>query len=311
MTVTKPNIVSRIGRIPTGNHGGPRAAQPTHITDHHIVGDAIHAINRFEQAGQEASSTFIIGSDGTIYQELDIMTIPYTDSNMTSNRRAITIEHAGGHANYPYTEAMYKSSIHLHAWLKQQYGIPNSNILQHKQVTLPTRPTACAGGLNTDRIKKDSDTLLQGGSMSKDALTKEEVIELHYAYFIGGPGAGSGYEHVGQPLGKLIQDWKNSGYRKNVLDRYNAFDANVNTINALNRAVADLNAKIQTLTSNDDADKARIAELQAQSVALKKLSDDLQVQNNELVLEKDYATKTGNAFTRWLGEQLNKIIGKG
>jgi len=310
MAVTKPNIVSRIGRIPAGNHGGPRPAKPTHITDHHIVGDAQAAIGRFEQAGQEASSTFIIGSDGTIYQELDIMTIPYTDSNITSNRRAITIEHAGGHANVPYTEAMYKSSIHLHAWLKQEYGIPNANILQHKQVTLPTRPTACAGGLDTDRIKRDSDTLLQGGSMSKDALTKEEVIELHYAYFIGGPGTGYGYEHVGKPLEKLIHDWKNSGYRKNVLDRYYAFDKNVETINQLNRAVNDLNAQIQKLTSDDEADKSRIAELQSQSVALKQLADDLQTKNNELVLEKEYATKTGNAFTRWLGEQLNKILGR-
>lgn len=310
MAVPKPNIISRVGRIPSGNHGGARPAKPTHITDHHIVGDAGAAIGRFEQAGQEASSTFVIGSDGAIYQLLDIMTIPYTDSNYDSNRRSITIEHAGGHANVPYTEAMYQASIKLHAWLKETYGIPNSNIFQHKQVTLPSRPTACAGGLNTDRIKRDSDTLIQGGSMSKDALTKEEVIELHRAYFIGDPGTGYGYEHVNQPLGKLIQDWKNSQYRQNVLNRYNAFDANVNTINALNRAVSDLNAQIQKLTSDDDADKSRIAELQAQSVALKQLADDLQVKNNELVLEKDYATKTGNAFTRWLGEQLNKIIGK-
>lgn len=146
--------------------------------------------------------------------------------------------------------------------------------------------------------------------MSKDALTKEEVIELHYAYFIGGPGAGYGYEHVGKPLEKLIHDWKGSIYRKNVLDRYYAFDANVATINQLNTTVTQLNATIQKLTSDDDADKARIADLQAQADNAKKLADELQAQNNALVLEKDYANKTGNAFMQWLGEQLNKILGR-
>ena len=48
---------------------------------------------------------------------------------------------------------------------------------------------------------------MKGGSMSSDALTKEEVIVIHQAEFGGNPGSGYDYRHVGGPLGKLLADW--------------------------------------------------------------------------------------------------------
>ena len=157
MSVSKPAII-RIGGVPQTNYGGKRGIKPTHITDHHIVGDAGSAIAEARKPAREMSFTFTIGSDGRIYQLLELDEWPYTDGSSVSNRRAITIEHAGGHASVPYTEAMYNSSIHLHAWLRQEFGIPESNILRHQQVS--EKPTACPGGLDTERIKRGSTKLL-------------------------------------------------------------------------------------------------------------------------------------------------------
>lgn len=186
MAVSRPHIVNKIGIVPAGNHGGPRGIKPTHITDHHVVGDALAALAEAAKPSRQMSFTFTIGSDGTIYQALPIDIWPYTDGNATSNRRSITIEHAGGHPNVPYTEAMYASSIHLHAWLRQEYGIPEGNILRHQQVS--NSPTACPGGLDTNRIKAGSTAMLQGGgtvSYTPKAIPPE-IVAQHYSNFTNG-----------------------------------------------------------------------------------------------------------------------------
>jgi len=180
--VSRPNIVSLIGSIPATNFTASRGMKPTHTTLHHIVGDAGAAIARFRINGEQASSTFVIGSDGTIYQLLEISAWPYTDGNAASNRRSITVEHAGGHANVPYTAAMYKSAIHLQAWLRQEYGIPEANMQLHKNVS--DRATACPGGLDTDMIKRESTKLLNGEEMSKVTI---EVLRIVHSEMEGWP----------------------------------------------------------------------------------------------------------------------------
>lgn len=152
-------------------------------------------------------------------------------------------------------------------------------------------------------------------NVSVDKLSKEDVIEIHRAYFIGDPGAGYGWEHVGQPLSKIVADWKNSGYRQNVLNRYWAFDQNQKTINDLNVQISQMNQAIQKLTSDDATDKARIEELQAIANNTQKVVDDLTAKNNELADEAakmrgDYekADSAGKAFLLWLGQQLSKLI---
>lgn len=50
---------------------------------------------------------------------------------------------------------------------------------------------------------------------------------------------------------------------------------------------------------------------QADLDKLKKVADDANTKAAVLEQEKYEAEKTGNAFMRWLGEQLNKLTGKG
>jgi hypothetical protein len=303
MAVSAPRIIQVT--IPATNYARGRARAIDQITFHHIVGDAAAAIARFKINGEQASSTYVIASDGTIYQLVAEGDTPYTDGNFTSNSRSITIEHAGGHPNVPYTAAMYAASAHLVAWIRSRRNITRYE--RHRNVS--DKPTACPGTLNVEGIVDQSTKILQGGTMAVDSLSKEEVIEIHRAYFIGDPGTGYGYEHVGKPLSKIINDWKNSSYRQNVLNRYWAFDTNQKTIATLNAQVTDLNKMIQQLKGNDDADKKMIADLQKAADQAQALANDLQKKNDELALEKEQAVKTRNLFTRWIGDLINKISG--
>lgn len=175
--------------------------------------------------------------------------------------------------------------------------------------TKNTRPIAQAQQyINFDKwITEDN--------VSVDKLSKEDVIEIHRAYFLGDPGVGYGWEHVGKPLEIIVRDFKNSIYRKNVLDRYYAFDSNQKTINDLNVRINELNGIIQGLQGNDDADKAQIAKLQEIADNTQKTVDDLTAKNNQLATEAaqmkgEYvkAESAGKAFLLWLGQQLSKII---
>jgi len=88
----------------------------------------------------------------------------------------------------------------------------------------------------------------------------------------------------------------------------------------LNEAYAQLskaNTDLANALKDDELDKQAVADAKAQQVeALKKLDEvttnfnGVKQQLDQLEAEKEQAVKTGNAFTRWLGEQLNKILGK-
>lgn len=131
-----------------GNYESGRRNAISRITFHHIVGDAPAAIARFQTAGVQVSATYVIGSDGTLYQCVKEGDTPYTDANADSNSRAITIEHAGP----PYAEAMYKTSVGLVGDLIARYGI--KDFKRHRDVS--DTPTACPGQLDVERIVNEA-----------------------------------------------------------------------------------------------------------------------------------------------------------
>jgi len=87
----------------------------------------------------------------------------------------------------------------------------------------------------------------------------------------------------------------------------------------LNDARAQLNEanrQLKAALDNDATDKAAIAEAQRKTQeALNNLTNvtknfnEVKADLDKELAEKELAVKTGNAFSRWLGEQLNKIIG--
>ena len=75
---------------------------------------------------------------------------------------------------------------------------------------------------------------------------------------------------------------------------------------ALNNKIGELNAEIAGLSSRPTKDE--LAAVQAKAEQAQKMANDLAVKNQLLEAEKSKADETGNAFLRWLGDQLNKIL---
>jgi N-acetyl-anhydromuramyl-L-alanine amidase AmpD len=135
------------------------------IVFHHIVGDAEAAIARFRKPNEQASSTYVIGSDGQVYYVVSKNRVPYTNGSYEWNKRSITIEHAGGLPSVPYTEKMYKASENLVRSLRSQHNI--KNFKRHRDISA----TACPGGLDVERIVKNS---------GKDEMYKGHTAKYWY-----------------------------------------------------------------------------------------------------------------------------------
>lgn len=179
MAVPAPNII-RV-QIPSTNFRKGRASAISQITFHHIVGDAAAAIARFKISGEQASSTYVIGSNGQIYQLVEESDTPYTDANGPSNSRSITIEHAGGHPAVPYTAAMYSASAHLVAWIRDRHKI--TRFERHRNVS--DTPTACPGTLDVEGIVSNSSKIMSGQG-------DNEMI-THEQYQVGAEAVGTVY----------------------------------------------------------------------------------------------------------------------
>lgn len=129
----------------------------------------------------------------------------------------------------------------------------------------------------------------KGSSMATDKLTKEEVIEIHRAYFLGDPGPGYGWEHVGQPLDKIIHDFKDASYRQTVVQRFNDFPALASRVDDLAKQLADLQSKFDELIKVDKLKDDQIKDLTAK----------LSVQTDD--------TKLLNGFGEWLQKLIIRL----
>lgn len=104
------------------------------------------------------------------------------------------------------------------------------------------------------------------------------------------------------PEADMVQNWQNVG-RYAVEDKWE-------------QQIRDLQAQVGALGSRptkeqlDTAQKAA-SDLADQLAVAKKAGEEAQKRAEELEAEHIDAQKAGNAFTRWIGEQINKILGKG
>jgi hypothetical protein len=157
-----------------GNYAVGRRLPISRITWHHIAGDALGAIARFQTPDEQVSADYVIGSDGTIYQCVDEANTAYCDGNADSNARTISIEHAGGIASVPYTDRMYAASIELVKDLIDRYGI--TDFQRHRDVidrTAYPGGTACPGELDVERIIEAA----QGGDVAeKTTLSTMRIL---------------------------------------------------------------------------------------------------------------------------------------
>jgi N-acetylmuramoyl-L-alanine amidase len=144
------------------------------VVCHSIVGNAKDAIREFRSPERDASSTYVIDLDGTLFQCVDEGDTPHTNTTFFddpgSNLRSVTIEHADDSKPHaPRPEILYQVSARLVREICQRYDIPidRQHILRHHECNGGIA-TECPAGLDVDRIVKMA-------ASQEDEVTPEEL----------------------------------------------------------------------------------------------------------------------------------------
>jgi hypothetical protein len=127
----------------------PFSSPITRIVIHTTEGPYASAIRSFSHPGPQASAAYVIrSSDGAITQTVHEQDIAWHSGSRQYNATSIGIEHEAfvGDCSW-YTNAMYRSSARLVAFLTRKYGIPidRTHIIGHYQVPDPFHPGGFGG----------------------------------------------------------------------------------------------------------------------------------------------------------------------
>ncbi len=157
----------------TVDRQGHDMSQPSWIVLHTMVGTVGSANSRFQQPAQQASATYGVGLDGTLWQWVDEKDAAWAngtfDVNPGSNLDSISIEHEdGGRYNDPRPDTLYTASAALVRDICTRYSIPidRAHIIGHRECA--NASTACPDALDVERIVREA---AQGG---EEDLTQEE-----------------------------------------------------------------------------------------------------------------------------------------
>lgn len=109
--------------IGSPNHySGRNGYQVTHITLHIMAGFLAGTDATFLNSSSQASAHYGIGSSGEIHQYVSESDGSWSDANYESNNTTISIEHEGGIASAPCTDACVEASARLCADIARRYG---------------------------------------------------------------------------------------------------------------------------------------------------------------------------------------------
>lgn len=147
----------------------------THITLHIMVGHLTGTDSTFQHPGN-ASAHYGIGADGTIHQYVSENDGSWSDANYHSNNSTISIEHEGGMAGVPCTQACMDASARLCADIARRYGWThlwhdrlNGNIWLHREIPGTDHygcPDKTINGLNVEYVINKANELLGGNNMT-------------------------------------------------------------------------------------------------------------------------------------------------
>lgn len=153
----------------------------THITLHIMVGYLGGTDSVFKNPSTQASAHYGIGADGTIHQYVDESDGSYSDANYASNNSTISIEHEGGMAGVPCTQACMDASARLCADIARRYGWTHlwhnglkGNVWLHREIPGTDHygcPDNTINGLNVDHIIHKANQILEG----EDDMSAEDV----------------------------------------------------------------------------------------------------------------------------------------
>lgn len=165
--------------IGSPNHyNGRNGYAVTHITLHIMVGHLAGTDSVFLNPGSQASAHYGIGANGSVHQYVSEDDGSYSDANFASNNSTISIEHEGGMAGVPCTQACMDASARLcadiarrHGWTHLWHDGLNGNIWLHREIPGTDHcgcPDRCVNALPVDQIIDRANELLRGDDMSAE-----------------------------------------------------------------------------------------------------------------------------------------------
>lgn len=168
--------------IGSPNHyQGRNGLHVDHITMHIMVGHLAGTDSVFKHPGG-ASAHYGIGANGTIHQYVSEDNGSWSDANYASNNSTISIEHEGGMAGVPCTQACMDASARLCADIARRYGWTHlwhdglkGNVWLHREVPGTDHagcPDLAPNGLDVNYVINKANQLLQG---EDDNMSAEDV----------------------------------------------------------------------------------------------------------------------------------------
>ena len=256
-----------IAWIGSPNHyNGRNGHHVTHITLHIMVGRLTGTDSVFQSSGSAASAHYGIDGNGTIHQYVKESDGSWSDANYTSNNSTISIEHEGGMAGIPCTQACMDASAALCADIARRYGWDhlwhdrlNGNIWLHREVPGTDHagcPDLAPNGLDVNYVINKANEILQEG----ENMTTAQVTEALYT--AKGNDGRNIFDSVIQTRNELKDRATEALYTAKGLDGRNIFDSVIQTrydIAALKTTLAAQATAIEALSKSMGADPTTIA----------------------------------------------------
>lgn len=265
--------------IGSPNHyTGRNGYQVTHITLHIMAGFLAGTDATFLNTSSQASAHYGIGSSGEIHQYVNERDGSWSDANYESNNTTISIEHEGGIASAPCTDACIEASARLCADIARRYGWTRlwhdgtkGNVWLHREIPgtdHATCPDLAPNGLPCQKIIDRANELLEG----EDMPTAKEIAEEVWNFEQNGIKCRDrlqGIDHAANDLNNNIgpKVWSFLINKTQARDRLQGIDSI--QLPQLRTQVAALSAAVKTLAESQGADPDKIAKAVENAVKAK------------------------------------------
>ena len=146
-------VASRLGvlvlKSPNRTESNRTSANIDQIVVHVTEGNFVGSVRWLRNRASHGSSHYIVSRNGEVVQLVSISDVAWHAGNRWTNRRSVGIEHEGYTFQGDFTDAQYRASAQLSAYLAHRYGIPvdRGHVIGHHEVPNPLRP-GMFGGAN-------------------------------------------------------------------------------------------------------------------------------------------------------------------
>lgn len=265
--------------IGSPNHyTGRNGYQVTHITLHIMAGFLAGTDATFLNTSSQASAHYGIGSSGEIHQYVNERDGSWSDANYESNNTTISIEHEGGIASAPCTDACVEASARLCADIARRYGWTRlwhdgtkGNVWLHREIPgtdHATCPDLAPNGLPFQKIIDRANELLGG----EDMPTAKEIAEEVWNFEQNGTKCRDRLQGIDQAANDLNSNigpkvWSFLINKTQARDRLQGIDSI--QLPQLQTQVAALSAAVKTLAESQGVDPDKLAQAVEDAVKAK------------------------------------------